>query len=221
MLHSTHIQALVSRMIVSAITANVVKVNAHIASVLSSGIVETLFNAYGVLVVVTFDHNGKPYLEITSANKHFSSKLGSAINPLNKRVVGELNTWLFATVRGIAQEAEGVIKENIKHIDVNPYVLDIGLWDRIKMTRKSYSLSTGNPRSDELIKVDFMVSRNIFNRLSATVEVYTEGLHQDFLGKLLPTVSGIYSNYDSIDSVKSLNTYITEAIATHIELNLK
>lgn len=221
-----HISAIVSRLLVNLITSNVDKVNEIIIHAIKESARNEsiiLFHSHGVVVSVYRDDKNKFYLHVTSEfNKPLYSKLGSDINPLNKRVLNELSVWLFSNIRGVAQEGTSRISDNVKRINVNSYISNVGLLDRIKKTETTYHVSTGYGISDTLIDINLTVSRSILNRVHGSIEISTVGLDREHpLGKLLPVVSGVFGVYDSNGATCSMNQWVHQAILDHIEGNLK
>lgn len=203
-------------MFISLLTNNLVAVNKH----LSKGVSGNLFNAHGVLAVLSFEE-GVYYLTVTSELDGGPKviKLGKT-STISKSVLNQLEVWFHKEYRQVYNESIQIITASIKNVNIKPFILDIGWVKRLCFSSNMKEIKYGSPHLDELISTFVTVQRSVTNRLQVFVDIHTGGI-RGALTKFVPTHVGIMRTYRANMTSDPVNKWLREALLEHVDINLK
>lgn len=163
MFTATHATALIIRLIISYIAANVDKVNELLAQV-EVGTSLTLFQR-GNLVITCSRAGGKGVLQFEWGGDQFHEiKLNSPKKAISKRVLNDLEVWYHRELRPLEQDARRCAILAIDNIQLVNQFKYFGFMDKLLGAARTVELKTSNASFDRLVETKATIKPSLFGK---------------------------------------------------------
>lgn len=168
MFTATHATALIIRLIISYIAANVDKVNELLGQV-EVGTSLTLFQR-GNLVITCSRAGGKGVLQFEWGGDQFHEiKLNSPKKSISKRVLNDLEVWYHRELRALEQDARRNAALAIENIQPSKQFKYFGFVDKLLGAARTVDLKTTNASFDRLVETKAIIVPSLFGKSSVTI----------------------------------------------------
>lgn len=190
MFTATHATALVIRLILTYIAANVKTVN-ELLSQVEVGQSLTLFQR-GKLVITMSRAGGKGVLQFEFGHGEFHEvKLNSAKAPISKRVLNDLEVWYHRELRAQEVEAREFAAIALGQIRLERELKKFSFMDKLLGRGRTVELSTGFTMFDRLIDAKATIQPSLFGKTKVLVQSEVlMGNHAAPLRRILPVQLG-------------------------------
>lgn len=174
MFTATHATALIIRLIISYIAANVDKVNELLAQV-EVGTSLTLFQR-GNLVVTCSRAGGKGVLQFEWGGDEFHEiKLNSPAKSISKRVLNDMEVWYHREMRALEVAAREAATYSISQIHLGKELTKFSFFEKLTGKHHDVPLKTGNASFDRLVTAKAFIKPSLFGKtsviLTASVDI--------------------------------------------------
>ena len=168
MFTATHATALIIRLIISYIAANVDKVNELLGQV-EVGTSLTLFQR-GNLVITCSRAGGKGVLQFEWGGDQFHEiKLNSPKKSISKRVLNDLEVWYHREMRALELDARNNAALAIENIQLAKQFKYFGFMDKLLGNVRTVELKTTNTSFDRLIETKAVIKASLFGKAAVTL----------------------------------------------------
>lgn len=205
MFTATHATALVIRLILTYIAANVKTVN-ELLSQVEVGQSLTLFQR-GKLVITMSRAGGKGVLQFEFGDREFHEvKLNSAKAPISKRVLNDLEVWYHRDLRVLEVEARECAEIAMEQIRLERELKKFTFMDKLLGRGRTVELSTGFAMFDKLVENKATIQPSLFGKTKVLVQSEVSlGNHASPLRRILPVMFGssqefVVSNGEPVDA---------------------
>ncbi|QBZ70828.1 hypothetical protein pETSU_247 [Edwardsiella phage pEt-SU] len=205
MFTATHATALVIRLILTYIAANVKIVN-ELLSQVEVGQSLTLFQR-GKLIITMSRAGGKGVLQFEFGDREFHEiKLNSAKTPISKRVLNDLEVWYHREFRPLEIEARECAEIALGQIHLERELRKFTFMDKLLGRGRTVDLNTGFAMFDRLIENKATIQPNLFGKTKVLIQSEVSlGNHAAPLRRILPVQFGAsqeftVSNGDPVDA---------------------
>lgn len=190
MFTATHATALVIRLILTYIAANVKTVN-ELLSQVEVGQSLTLFQR-GKLIITMSRAGGKGVLQFEFGDREFHEiKLNSAKAPISKRVLNDLEVWYHREFRALEVEAREYANVALGHIHLERELQKFTFMDKLLGRGRTVNLGTGFAMFDRLIENKATIQPSLFGKTKVLIQSEVGlGNHAAPLRRILPVQFG-------------------------------
>lgn len=235
MLTINEITALAIRVLINFLVSNQKEINLRLTELLEKAHAEnkdgddfrvgTLFKLWGVHVYVIV--RGKTsYIEIhypTDINMFtvVPIKLGkSGFDPINKRVINELNVLFHRDYKDQLVLGQDTIRKVIRNTDGSAFLNTFRLMDRLIGRKKIHVLKT-NTVIDKMVEVSLSAVKAVTGKTMVKVFVSTELKDEDWIISGLTAVHfGAIREFTLYGNTQQVNSLVYAAVQDHISNHL-
>lgn len=195
MFTATHATALIIRLIISYIAANVDKVNELLAQV-EVGTSLTLFQR-GNLVITCSRAGGKGVLQFEWGGDQFHEiKLNSPKKAISKRVLNDLEVWYHREWRTVESMAQMHAVDDISGLNLGEELNKFSLVERLTGAARTVRLKTFNASFDRLIETKAIIVPSLFGKYKVVIETNIDlGNNDAPLRRILPVMLGATNEF--------------------------